>query len=53
MSADDWYLYKAAQCDQMAADAITAATRAKHEEDAELWRQIAREAATRERPTPP
>ena len=53
MSADGWYLYKAAQCDQMAADAITAATRARHKEDAELWRQIARDAAKQDRATPP
>lgn len=53
MSIDAWYFHKAEQCDRLAAAADNATTRAKHKEDAELWRQIAHDAAKQGQTTRP
>jgi hypothetical protein len=45
MSVADWYHYKAQQCDRLADAATDARKRASLNEEAEHWRQIAREVA--------
>src|SRR6476646_3348931 len=41
MSGDAWYLNKADHCVKLAKDAAHARTRARYEEEARLWREIA------------
>jgi len=53
MSIDDWYFYKAEQCDRLAIEAADAATRSKYTEEAALWREIGRDAAKLDRLRPP
>jgi hypothetical protein len=51
-SVDGLYLYKAEQCDRLAANAADDAARVKLTEEAILWREIARDAAKRDRASP-
>jgi hypothetical protein len=53
MSFDGWYLYKAEQCDRLAANAADDAARIKFTEEAMLWRQIASDAAKLDQLPPP
>ena len=50
MSGDVWYLKKADQCQQLAKDATAGPeTRARYENEARLWREIAAAIAKNER----
>jgi hypothetical protein len=53
MSVADWYLYKAQQCDRRADASTDARKRTALDEEAEHWRQIARDVAREEAKTRP
>ena len=49
MSLSDFYEHKAEQCDRLAAAATDPRERAKHQDEAALWRGIAKDITRQER----
>jgi hypothetical protein len=49
MSFSDFYRHKAEQCNQMAAAATEPSERAKYQDEAALWRGIAKDIARQDR----
>jgi hypothetical protein len=49
MSLSDFYIYKAKQCDDLAAAATEPRERAKYQEQAAVWRDVLKDAAKQER----